>query len=334
MEDATRNHFFSHGAKEDRKCHFCQLRSFATHPKYPVTIVNTVDDAVLDPTFRFVEKSVNGRGVERATDEFRSGCDCEDGSDCQFGSCFCLEETVDVSDYEDDDDGSGDDNPLDSIKAYAYHSRGAKAGLLRSHILDSRVPIYECHDGCSCGPECPNRIVERGRRIPLQIFRTDNRGWGVKSPVNLKKGQFIDGYLGEIITPKEADRRRAKSDIAQRKDVYLFALDKFSDDESPDLRLRGQPLEVDGEFMSGPTRFVNHSCDPNLRIFARVGDHADKHIHDLALFAIQDIPKGTELTFDYVDGVEDMDKDAQDPEKTKDMTECLCGTEKCRGYLW
>ena len=69
-----------------------------------------------------------------------------------------------------------------------------------------------------------------------------------------------------------------------------------------DERLSGPPFEVDGEFFSGPTRFINHSCEPNLRSFARVGDHADKHIHDLALFAIEDIPAGVELTFDYVDG--------------------------------
>lgn len=84
--------------------------------------------------------------------------------------------------------------------------------------------------------------------------------------------------------------------------------------------------------MSGPTRFINHSCDPNMRIFARVGDHADKHIHDLALFAIKDIPKGTELTFDYVDGVSN---DGEEPEgDVGHMTRCLCGSKKCRKFLW
>lgn len=142
----------------------------------------------------------------------------------------------------------------------------------------------------------------------------------------------MDRYLGEIITAEEADRRRANSAVSQRKDVYLFALDKFTDPDSLDLRLNGPPLEVDGEFMSGPTRFINHSCDPNLRIFARVGDHADKHIHDLALFAIKDIQRGEELTFDYVDGVTD-EQDERDG-NVDGMTECLCGSSKCRRFLW
>lgn len=71
-----------------------------------------------------------------------------------------------------------------------------------------------------------------------------------------------------------------------------------------------------------------------MRIFARVGDHADKHVHDLALFAVRDIPKGEELTFDYVDGLESMDDDANDPRTRDDMTRCLCGSKKCRGFLW
>jgi [histone H3]-lysine9 N-trimethyltransferase SUV39H len=281
-----------------------------------------------------VDDSVNGAGVEPARNEFRSGCECDDGEDCQYNTCHCLQELDDSDSDSELEDGTYGAVPPARKKVYAYHTHGSKRGHLRSKVLESRAPIYECHDACACGPACPNRVVERGRKIPLQIFRTETRGWGVRSMVDIRRGQFIDRYIGEVITPVEADRRRAQSDIAQRKDVYLFALDKFSDQDSPDERLRGPPLEVDGEFMSGPTRFINHSCDPNLRIFARVGDHADKHLHDLALFAIQDISKGEELTFDYVDGIEDSANDAFDPAMKKDMTACLCGSSKCRGYLW
>lgn len=152
---------------------------------------------------------------------------------------------------------------------------------------------------------------------------------GVSCPVSIKKGQFLDRYVGEVLTSAEADRRRDVSAISQRKDVYLFALDKFTSPDSLDPRLRGAPLEVDGEFMSGPTRFINHSCDPNLRIFARVGDHADKHLHDLAFFAKRDIAAGEELTFDYVDGDEQGRL-----EGGEGMTPCLCRSRNCRKFLW
>lgn len=238
-------------------------------------------------------------------------------------------------------------------KVYVYHSTGDRNECLRGAVLQSRDPIYECHSTCVCSDNCSNRVVHRGRKIPLQIFRTsDGRGWGmatsgdlrsiviltnlgVRSPVDIKRGQYVDKYVGEIVTSEVADRRRKESAVAQRKDVYLFALDKFSDVNSMDPRLAGPPFEVDGEFFSGPTRFINHSCEPNLRSFARVGDHADKHIHDLALFAIEDIPAGEELTFDYVDGEDtDLIEDSHDPKKKKDMTKCLCGSKQCRGFLW
>lgn len=280
-------------------------------------------------------------GVEAAELSFRSGCSCDEpGHDCQFRGCSCLEDIE-----EEEDPGSQDDS---DGTIYAYHANGRDAGLLRTKLLDSRGALFECHESCACSKSCPNRVVERGRTVPLQVFKTTNRGWGklncqctIESTFNndigvrcsepIKKGQFVDCYIGEVITPQEADKRRRASDLASQKDVYLFALDKFSDPESHDLRLKGRSLEVDGEFMSGPTRFINHSCDPNLRIFARVGDHADKHLHDLALFAIKDINKSEELTFDYVDGVADDNENNIDTEK---MTRCLCGSANCRKFLW
>lgn len=106
--------------------------------------------------------------------------------------CLCLadlgEEEGSSSDEDEDihANGANGDGPeagrKDKVKqkrkAYAYHTHGAKAGLLRSKMLNSKEPLYECHAGCSCSKDCPNRVVERGRTIPLQIFRTDDRGWG------------------------------------------------------------------------------------------------------------------------------------------------------------
>lgn len=130
-----------------------------------------------------------------------------------------------------------------------------------------------------------------------------------------------------MITPAEANRRRKEATDKKKKDIYLFALDKFQDQNSTDPRLSGEPVEIDGEFKSGPTRFINHSCDPNLRIFAVVTEHAERHLHRLCFFAIEDIQPGTELTFDYTDGVSEQ-------RVTKGLTKCLCGAKGCRGSLW
>lgn len=319
MEAATRTHFLHHneqvhGPDKDH-CHFCQLRAFPSHRTLPITIVNTLNDEALPQNFRFIQQMKFGPGVEAASPAFLCGCDCENDSDCQYERCHCMGE-IETAEAE--------------AELNAYHMEGDKAGLLRSSMLDSTRPLYECHASCRCSDSCPNRVVERGRTVPLQIFRTKDRGWGVRCPETIRKGQFVDCYLGEIITWRESDQRRQASSTAERKDLYLFALDKFEDPTSHDPRLRERSFEVDGEFMSGPTRFINHSCNPNLRIFARVGDHANKHIHDLALFAVRDIARGEELTFDYVAGVDDHESNHD----TTNMAVCLCGSSNCRGYLW
>lgn len=148
----------------------------------PITVVNVVDDAVLPRNFRFINKMVLGKGVEAAEVSFRSGCSCGgDGSDCQFSQCQCLADLLDDDDEEqEDDNGDNAESKMrrQDSKAYAYHSHGTKAGKLRSKFLNSSLPLYECHLGCSCNSSCPNRVVERGRMVPLEIFRTRNRGWG------------------------------------------------------------------------------------------------------------------------------------------------------------
>ncbi|TVY24457.1 Histone-lysine N-methyltransferase,H3 lysine-9 specific [Lachnellula hyalina] len=320
-------HYKSHGKpnrpdlkNEKAKCHWCQLRAFSTSKTFPVAIVNDVDSDFIPRDFVLIENCEPGKGIELPDPEFCVGCECTDHDTCKSDECSCLQDMT-VLDETDED-------------KYVYESKGGK-DTLRADYLDTREPIYECHDKCYCGENCPNRVVERGRKITLQIFRTeDNRGWGVRSKEYISKGQFVDKYVGEIITAEETERRRQLSDVAQKKDVYLFELDKFKGDADRDPSL-ADTVFVDGEFRSGPTRFINHSCDPNLRIFARVGPHALKRFHDLAFFAVKDIPAGTELTFDYVDGEDEkLEEEKRDRRKKKEMTKCLCGSDNCRGYLW
>lgn len=96
------------------------------------------------------------------------GCDCAEDGDCEYSGCYCLQD-IEVK-----------NNKLGAPKKVnAYLSKGPKAGCLRKEILESRLVLYECHESCACSKSCSNRIVEQGRKIPLEIFRTsDGRGWG------------------------------------------------------------------------------------------------------------------------------------------------------------
>ena len=156
---------------------------------------------------------------------------------------------------------------------------------------------------------------------------------GLRTLGALRQGQFVDYYLGEILTDAEATKRESNSEPG--KESYLYVLDKFEDEEDFDEEHR---YVIDGEFMSGPTRFMNHSCEPNCRQFTVSQDHADKYIYDLAFFALEDIPAGTELTFNYTDSedppVQDNEVERLNIENNKQATKCLCGTSQCRRYIW
>jgi [histone H3]-lysine9 N-trimethyltransferase SUV39H len=351
-----KSHFWHHDQgiakykEEERRCHFCQFRAFAIAQKpgcYTMAITNDVDKEWISLDFRFIDKSIMGKDVKAslADDGFRSGCECKEDKDCAL-DCECL------SDLD-------PDNIINPKFKNAYYSAGDRKGLLRYELLETSCDeIYECNDLCACSMDCPNRVVGRGRKFNLEVFKTsDGRGFGMFSPgqasfipmliflagvrarEDIRKGQFVDKYVGEILTPEEANRRRDKAPY--RKDLYLFALDKFSDPESEDTRLRNEPYEVDGEFMAGPTRFINHSCDPNLRIMAVVTDRANKHLHELCFFALCDIPRLTEFTFDYVAGTNTAEDNATVVKKAEERQEkgeftqkCLCGSKNCRGSLW
>jgi histone-lysine N-methyltransferase SUV39H len=141
---------------------------------------------------------------------------------------------------------------------------------------------------------------------------------GLRSPNSIQAGQFIDRYLGEVITSEVADHRE-EARISKDDASYLFSLDFFSEDDV---------YVVDGRKYGSATRFMNHSCNPNCKLFSVSHSHSDLKLFEIAFFALTDIPAFTELTFDYCPGWKPTDE--IDPDAVK----CLCGSENCRGQLW
>lgn len=77
--------------------------------------------------------------------------------------------------------------------------------------------IFECNDTCACNAiTCRNRVVQKGITQRFQIFKTECRGWGLKTLRFIPKGTFVCEYIGEMLTDIEADTRED--------DSFLFAL--------------------------------------------------------------------------------------------------------------
>jgi [histone H3]-lysine9 N-trimethyltransferase SUV39H len=253
---------------------------------------------------------------------------CEYSRDCECQEYARIEEKrLTPAQWERYNAGDTTDMP----KWFPY---GTYNHLLVKQYLNYRYPIYECNEGCKCGNVCKTRVVQFGRQVPLEIFKTsDGRGWGLRCTEALKSGQFIDYYFGEVITNEEADKREQSG---KGKESYLFSLDKFAD--VLDDEQRENMYVVDGQFKGGPTRFINHSCDPNCRQYVVSFNKNDPFLYNLTIFAVKAIPAGMELTFDYLDADSTEEMPASQKQKTQEVKEdsipCLCGARNCRKWLW
>lgn len=154
----------------------------------------------------------------------------------------------------------------------------------------------------------------------------------------MKQGQFIEKYLGELITDKEANRREEAR--STNSPSYLFTLDFFEDSFSDVSNPDTAPYVIDGEYKGSITRFMNHSCQPNCKLIPVSYHSAARRIHYLAFFAVRDLEPYTELTFDYNPKFEVNSspvKSAHGKKSNVDDSEpvrCLCGEPGCRGQLW
>ena len=133
------------------------LQKLHNIPGPPVTLYNDIDEDPSPPvTFEFIERYKLGEGVvDHAIEnvDFWAGCSCPGGKCKQ--DCACAT----------DNDGR-----------LTYDRNGRIAA---KYAGDNRPAVNECNSRCGCSMDCPNRVVQRGRQIPLEIFKTEKKGWGM-----------------------------------------------------------------------------------------------------------------------------------------------------------
>ncbi|XP_057339812.1 histone-lysine N-methyltransferase SUV39H2-like isoform X1 [Microplitis mediator] len=295
-----------------------------TNGKPIIEIENNVDLESAPTDFFYIEDYLPGAGVT-IPDEPPIGCECVS---CNANSACCFQQN-------------------DSLFPYTSSCRVR---------VPTGTPIYECNKRCRCSEKCPNRVVQRGSHLNLCIFRTNGRGWGVKTTKHIKKGTFITQYVGEVITNEEAEKRGKEYDAAGR--TYLFDLDYNESEHCP--------YTVDAAIYGNISHFINHSCDPNAAVYGVWIDCLDPNLPKLALFATRDIFINEEITFDYmreassrvIDNFKDGNNSGigggscsgdslwrqrlelpslynnDDDDKIKNRTRCQCGAKCCRQYLF
>ncbi|XP_045791110.1 histone-lysine N-methyltransferase family member SUVH9-like [Trifolium pratense] len=180
-------------------------------------------------------------------------------------------------------------------------------------LLKGRPFIFECGPLCRCPPHCRNRVTQKGLKHRLEVFRSRNSGWGVRSLDLIQAGTFICEYTGIVLT-------REQQQIVTMNGDSLIYPSQFAENwaEWGNLSLIDTsykcpsypsipPLEfaMDVSRMRNVACYISHNSTPNVMVQFVHFEHNNVMFPHTMLFAIENIPPLRELTLDY--GVADGD---------------------------
>ncbi|CAH1969553.1 unnamed protein product [Acanthoscelides obtectus] len=169
----------------------------------------------------------------------------------------------------------------------------------------NRLLMTECNpEVCPAGSRCRNQSFEKREYPPIAPYKTHARGWGLKTLMPIKKGQFVIEYVGEIIDTEEYQRRIQKMHEQKEENYYFLTIDN--------------QRMLDAGPKGNLARFMNHCCQPNCE----TQKWTVKGETRVGLFATMDIPADTELTFNY--NLECVGKEKK---------VCRCGAPNCSGFI-
>ncbi|QCD89180.1 histone-lysine N-methyltransferase family member SUVH9-like [Vigna unguiculata] len=204
-----------------------------------------------------------------------TGCDCVDG--CVEG-CFCA---------------------MKNGGEFPYNHSGI---LLRGKPL-----VFECGPFCQCPPHCRNRVTQKGLKNRMEVFRSRETGWGVRSLDLIQAGAFICEYTGVVLNREQAELLSMNGDS-------LIYPNRFTDrwSEWGDLSMIDSnyvrpsypslpPLDfaLDVSRMRNVACYMSHSSTPNVLVQFVLYDHNNLMFPHLMLFAMENIPPMRELSLDY-----------------------------------
>ncbi|RVE54413.1 hypothetical protein evm_000898 [Chilo suppressalis] len=166
----------------------------------PVPCVNYYDESLPEFCSYNTERTPTAGVPLNLDPEFLCGCDCTD--DCEDKSkCACWRMTL---------EGARTIGLDDTNVGYVYKR------------LPEPLPsgIYECNSRCKCKHTCLNRVAQHPLQLKLQVFKTLNRGWGIRALNDVPKGSFLCVYAGNLLTDATANM-----DGLNEGDEYLAELD-------------------------------------------------------------------------------------------------------------
>ena len=207
----------------------------------------------------------------------------------------------------------GQCNPVCCPCILEHGSAYGAEGLLKDSYIsdDSSPPVIECSSFCSCEKTCVNRTSQREPLESIFISSAGAKGCGVFTSDDIPRGSFVCEYVGELVREKECEERLRDGGVC-----YVVKIREH---------LGCGPVLttcIDAHYYGNISRFINHSCSPNLVI---VPVRSNSILPRICLFTSISIKRREELCFSY----------CNTSSKKTDLGQvsCLCSSKNCRGFL-
>ncbi|KAG9159334.1 hypothetical protein Leryth_017962 [Lithospermum erythrorhizon] len=156
-------------------------------------------------------------------------------------------------------------------------------------ILEEGYLVYECNQKCSCSKSCPNRVLQNGVQVKLEIFKTEKKGWAVRALEAVLRGTFICEYVGEIINEQEANERRTRYlKYGEAHCHYFYEIDAQVNDISRLIEGQGSYV-IDATNYGNVSRYINHSCSPNIVNHQVLVESMECELAHIGLYASRDV---------------------------------------------
>ncbi|KAL5554773.1 hypothetical protein UlMin_042174, partial [Ulmus minor] len=160
-----------------------------------------------------------------------------------------------------------------------------------------------CSSGCKCGSSCLNKPFQHRPVKKMKLVQTEKCGSGILADEDIKQGEFVIEYVGEVIDDITCEERLWNMKHRGEKNFYLCEINR--------------DMVIDATYKGNKSRYINHSCCPNTQMQKWIIDGETR----IGIFATRDIKKGEHLTYDYKFVQFGADQD------------CHCGAAGCRRKL-
>ena len=191
-------------------------------------------------------------------------------------------------------------------------------GVLKDFYLNEESvinPVIECSSFCSCNKDsCLNRRTQAGTLPSLYIHNTPLKGNGLYTSKQIIKGTFVCEYIGQVIKIPEYERR-----LNNDKSMVCYSIKIKEHSGAKNI----VTTCIDASYYGNISRFINHSCTPNMVV---VPVRSDSVVPRICLFSSVTINEGEELCFSYCDT-------SSCSTVTLGNVVCHCGSRNCMGFL-